>query len=138
MNASDATSTESQNAAAAAQAGHRTSADSSSSTAKSFRLAGPSVRLDPRINAFRDDLADIALSDRVLAPHYARPMARAALSAASVHASPNADAEQVASLAPGAIFAVLEFAGGWAWGFVQDNHLVGYVPAAALDQSTHP
>ena len=59
-------------------------------------------------------------------------MPRAALREAVVRASPSGDAEQVATLAPGAAFAVLEFAGGWAWGFVQDSHLVGYVPADAL------
>jgi hypothetical protein len=75
------------------------------------------------------------LSDRVLAPHYARPMPRPAIEAAAVRLSPAADAEQVAALVPGAIFAVLEFAGGWAWGFVEDSHLVGYVPAAALGEA---
>lgn len=60
----------------------------------------------------------------------------AALAKATVHASASTEADQVAALVPGAIFAVLEFAGGWAWGFVQDSHLVGYVPAEALDQST--
>lgn len=65
-------------------------------------------------------------------------MPRAAKAATTVHASSSADAEQVAALAPGSIFAVLEFAGGWAWGFVQDSHLVGYVPASALGDAAHP
>ncbi len=30
------------------------------------------------------------------------------------------------------IVAVLEYAGGWAWGYVQAGHLVGYVEAGAL------
>lgn len=65
-------------------------------------------------------------------------MPRAAKAATAVHASSSADAEQVATLAPGALFDVLEFAGGWAWGFVQDSHLVGYVPAAALGEPAQP
>jgi hypothetical protein len=27
---------------------------------------------------------------------------------------------------------VVDLSGGWAWGFVKDSHLVGYVPANAL------
>jgi len=49
-----------------------------------------------------------------------------------VRASPAADAETVATLAPGEAFAVLEYAGGRAWGYIQASHLVGYVEATAL------
>lgn len=62
-------------------------------------------------------------------------MARAAVAAATVHGKPAADAEPIAALSPGDVFAVLEFAGGWAWGFVQASHLVGYVPATALAEA---
>ncbi|HYN45174.1 MAG TPA: hypothetical protein VES64_00620 [Allosphingosinicella sp.] len=49
-----------------------------------------------------------------------------------MRALPAAAAEIVAELAPGDSFAVLEYAGGWAWGYVQAGHHVGYVEAAAL------
>jgi Bacterial SH3 domain len=62
-------------------------------------------------------------------------MPRPAVEAAAVRISPSPDAEQVATLEPGAIFAVLEFAGGWAWGFVEQGHLVGYVAASVLGES---
>lgn len=65
-------------------------------------------------------------------------MSRAALAAAEVRAAPSEDAEQVASLITGERFAVLEFAGGWAWGFVEDSHLVGYVPAETLGDIIQP
>lgn len=134
MNASDEISKEPSNAAAA-PAGRRASADSCSSPARGFRLSGTAAKLDPRVNAYRSDLADISLAGRIIAPHYARAMPREAIEAATVHAAPSTESEQVASLAPGTIFAVLEFAGGWAWGFVQDDRLVGYVPATALSDA---
>lgn len=49
-----------------------------------------------------------------------------------MRAVPQPDAEPVAQLAPGEEFAVLEYAGGWAWGYVRAGHRVGYVEAAAL------
>ena len=113
---------------------------SSSSTAR-FSLAGPSIALDPRINAFREDLADIALSDRVLAPHYARPLIRGCGSRATLlRAAPRDDGDPVTELLPGEDFAVLEYAGGWAWGYRAGDHAVGYVEAIALAdpaQATH-
>lgn len=33
---------------------------------------------------------------------------------------------------PGEYFGVLEYAGGWAWGFSESDHVVGYVEAIAL------
>jgi len=49
-----------------------------------------------------------------------------------VRVAPADDAEAIDTLAHGGAFAVLEYAGGWAWGYVQASHLVGYVDAAAL------
>ena len=109
------------------------SADSSSRTDERFALTGPSLTLDPRIHAYRKDIADIGLAGQIFAPHYARPLFRACgPAAAPVRAAPAADAEAVAALAPGDEFAVLEYAGGWAWGYIRSGHLVGYVEAAAL------
>jgi hypothetical protein len=107
--------------------------DSSSRTDERFHLTGPSLTLDPRIHAYRKDIADIALAGQIFAPHYARPLLRrCGPEPAPVRVLPSADSEALATLAPDAAFAVLEYAGGWAWGYVQDGHLVGYVQAAAL------
>lgn len=115
------------------QSGSGASADSSSRTDERFRLTGPSLTLDPRIHAYRKDIADIALAGQIFAPHYARPMLRACGPVpAPVRTLPAADAAIVAELQPDEMFAVLEFAGGWAWGYVQANHHVGYVEARAL------
>jgi len=78
-------------------------------------------------------LADIGLADRIFAPHYARPLPRACAShTALVWPEPLADGDPVSQLLPGEDFAVLEYAGGWAWGFCGADHLVGYVEAIAL------
>lgn len=105
---------------------------SSSSPDDRFHLTGPSLALDPQVHAYRRDIADIALAGQIFAPHYARPMPRAAQAAVGVRRGASPDAEVVDTLAEGGVFAVLEYSGGWAWGYVQDTHLVGYVPAEAL------
>jgi hypothetical protein len=84
-------------------------------------------------------LADIGLADRVFAPHYARPLPRACGSHATmVWPRPSADAKAVSELLPGELFAVLEYAGGWAWGFCALDHVVGYVEAIALTDPAEP
>lgn len=44
----------------------------------------------------------------------------------------------VSELLPGEDFAVLEYAGGWAWGFCAADHVVGYVEAIALVDPIEP
>lgn len=106
-----------------------------------FRLTGPSLTLDPRIHAYRDDIADIGLAGQVLAPHYARPLVRGCGSrAAFVRSGPNEESPAISELLPGEEFAVLEYAGGWAWGYARADHVTGYVEAIALAepiQATH-
>ena len=97
MTASSATSDRT-----APDAGPSTNAASSSSTDERFRLSGPTIRLDARIHAYRDDLADIALAGQVLAPHYAKALIRACgAHAAYVRAAANEEAGIVSELLPG-------------------------------------
>jgi len=115
------------------QKGSAANGDSSSRTDERFQLTGESLTLDPRIHAYRKDIADIALAGQIFAPHYARPLLRTCGAApAPVRVTPSLDAEALATLEPGDAFAVLEYAGGWAWGYVQASHLVGYVDASTL------
>ena len=44
----------------------------------------------------------------------------------------------MSELLPGEAFAVLEYAGGWAWGFAESGHLVGYVEGIALVDPVEP
>lgn len=106
---------------------------SSSSTVERFHLRGPSSCLDQRDHAYRRDLADIALADRVFAPHYAAPLIRACGAIATFLRSEPADsAPHISELLPGEEFAVLDYAGGWAWGYGRHDHYVGYVEAVDL------
>jgi hypothetical protein len=103
------------------------------STAEHFRLLGPSLPLDPRIHAFRRDLADIELAGKVIAPHFASRIVRGCgVRPAFVWPNPLTEGDAVSELLPGEDFAVLEYAGGWAWGYCLADGIVGYVEAIAL------
>jgi len=57
---------------------------------------------------------------------------------APVRAAPAADGAAVSELLPGEAFAVLEYAGGWAWGYCRADHITGYVEAIALADPIEP
>jgi hypothetical protein len=105
----------------------RTSADE-------FALSGPSDLPDPNFNAYRKDLADVALAGRVIASHYAAPVERRLAVAATLHFRPSADAEAVRALEPGEPFLMLDDSLGWAWGYSGADQRVGYVPSEALNR----
>jgi hypothetical protein len=91
------------------------------------------VRIDPRTDAARRDLADVRLADRVFAPHYAAPVDYRMTSAAPLLDSRDAAAAALAELTTGDIFEVLELSAGTAWGRAPALGLVGYVDAANLE-----
>jgi hypothetical protein len=101
-------------------------------TSAEAALTGPSNPPDPEYNAFRKDLADVALVDRVIASHYAEPVARHAVHSVTLRARPSDDAEVICELAAGSPFAMLDDSVGWAWGYAGDERRVGYVPSDAL------
>lgn len=69
----------------------------------------------------------------MLAPHYARALPRiCGAHAAPVWPGPGSGGEAVSELLPGEGFQVLEYAGGWAWGYCTADRVVGYVEAIAL------
>ena len=75
----------------------------------------------------------------MLAPHYARPLPRACGSRETyVWPGPRAEGDAISELLPGEDFAVLEYAGGWAWGYCRADHVVGYVEAIALADRSLP
>jgi cell wall-associated NlpC family hydrolase len=89
--------------------------------------------LDPRLNAFRDDLADARLRGRVSARRYVegRP-ARIVAGRAPVRRSPGSGAPLDTYYHYGEPVLVFEGAANWAWCQSQDDGYVGYVEAAQV------
>ena len=84
------------------------------------------------MNAYRADLADVALAGRVIASHYAEPLARVIRAATSLRLQPSDDAEVVSELAEGDAFLMLDDTLGWAWGYAGKDRRVGYVRSEAV------
>lgn len=81
----------------------------------------------------RKDVADIALADRVFAPHYAKPLLHGCRApTVAMRASPSCDAAAVSELLRGEGFAVVDASGDWAWGYSMHDGYVGYVPVGAI------
>jgi len=104
----------------------------SPTTAEGFALSGPSDPPDPSFNAYRKDLADIALAGRVIASHYAEPLLRVVARSAPLHREASEDSEIVGQLEAGDRLEMLDNSLGWAWGYAGADRLVGYVKADAI------
>lgn len=106
-------------------------------------LTGRSRPSDPRITAIRNDLADVAVSPRHFAPHYAAAMSfHCHAPWTMVRGKPGDGETAVTQLLHGERFHVLDLRAGWAWGYCAHDHYVGYVPVEALapaapDAATH-
>jgi hypothetical protein len=57
---------------------------------------------------------------------------------AQLRESPDGEASAVSELLPGEEFAVLEYSGGWAWGYCVADHRVAYVEAIELTEPVEP
>jgi len=95
-------------------------------------LSGPSKSPDPDYNAYRKDLADVALAACVIASHYAEPLERVTAVPAALHARPADDSQLIRDLAAGEDFAMLDDSLGWAWGYAGPDRRVGYVRSESL------
>lgn len=105
----------------------------------SFRLTGPrgdgSAFTDPRTTAVRPDLAELALAGAFVRPHYAAPVLREIIAVRTpLQAAPDGASEMLSEALLGEPFAVLDVAGGWAWGYGTLDRHVGYVAATAIGQ----
>ena len=96
-----------------------------------FALTGPSNLPDPTTHAYRKDLADAALANRVIASHYAEPLLRHIVSPSPFLIEANDNAEPIAMLDVGDEIGVLDLSRGWAWGYSSDGR-VGYVRVEAV------
>lgn len=100
------------------------------------REAGPLSPLDPRDNAWRADLADLSLADRVAVASYVVPVEMQALRQVPVLSEDRADATAASELLPGERFAVLDNGHGFAWGYCRADGYVGHVALDALGPAT--
>lgn len=106
-------------------------------TARSSRITGPRQvaalgPLDPRMAAWRNDLADIALAGHISVPHYARPATMMATRQTAVLSADDGNAVAVSELLPGEGFALLDSGHGFGWGYHLVDQYVGYVALDAL------
>ncbi|HIP79388.1 MAG TPA: peptidase P60 [Kiloniellaceae bacterium] len=95
--------------------------------------------LDPRLNAFRDDLADATLEGRVTAGRFAegRP-AEIARGVVDLRREPDAGSGLDSQLLFGETVTVFDEADGWAWVQNRTDGYVGYVESAALGEAPSP
>jgi cell wall-associated NlpC family hydrolase len=91
------------------------------------------MALDPRLHAYRDDLADARLAGRVSAARYVegRPHSVTA-GLVDVRSAPRMNASQTTQALLGETVAVFDVEDDWAWCQSARDGYVGYVPAAAL------
>lgn len=99
--------------------------------ADGFALAGVSSLPDPATHAYRKDLADTALAGRVIASHYAEPLARHIAYDTMLMTEASSDSGEICMLGMGDCYRLLDSSRGWAWGYAPDGR-VGYVEAAAV------
>lgn len=102
----------------------------------------PDSPLDPRVDAFRPDLADAGLAGRVDSAHLAEPVVlRCNVARSTVHLNPVPTAEACSELLFGEMFNAVERGPDWLWGWCQHDHYVGYVRAAEYEigqlEATH-
>ncbi len=90
-------------------------------------------KLDPRLNAYRADLAAERLRGRIDAPRYAPGTPyRIAVGAAPLRKAPQSDAALETELLFGETVQVYDENEGWAWAQADGDSYVGYLPASAL------
>jgi cell wall-associated NlpC family hydrolase len=89
--------------------------------------------LDPRLNAFRPDLADARLKGKVGAPRYAEPSsAQCAAAVADLRRAPRPDSPVDTQILYGETVDVFEAEDGWCWVQGHGDKYVGYVADTAL------
>lgn len=91
------------------------------------------MKPDPRLHAYRKDIADAALRGKVDSSRFVTPELRqVSVSIATVHAEPRMDAATVTEALLGEQVNVLEVKDGWAFVQLLMDSYVGYLPARCL------
>jgi cell wall-associated NlpC family hydrolase len=98
--------------------------------------------LDPRLNAYREDLAAASLKDRIRATRYSEGEVRqVAATAAPVRVAPKFDAALATEALSGELVTVYDIREGWAWVQLREDGYVGYTTidclSAVVEENTH-
>ena len=102
-------------------------------------MTQPCAPLDPRLNAFRGDLADAALKGRVSSERFAEGRSAGVVRGiADLRRAPDARSGLDTQLLFGEAVTVFEEADGWAWVQNRTDGYVGYVESAALGAAPPP
>jgi cell wall-associated NlpC family hydrolase len=97
------------------------------------------TKLDKRLHAFRDDLADDSLRGSVGAQDFVSGiLMQCADPVAGVHRSASPEAMQLTQVLWGETVTVFERKNGWAWVQLQRDGYVGYMEETGLATSTTP
>jgi cell wall-associated NlpC family hydrolase len=89
--------------------------------------------LDPRLHAYRPDLADTRLQERVQAPNYAAgTLAQIVEPIASLRREPRFDAVQTSQGLQGETVRIFDRSEGWAWVQLEQDGYVGYLAQESL------
>ena len=94
--------------------------------------------LDKRQNAYRDDLADIALKDQVNSKKFvSADKYQSAVGVTELYGIPDVSSPIISQLLYGEFFNVFEIDGEWAWGQSLKDGYVGYCSLRALTPDLH-
>ncbi len=96
------------------------------------------IKLDKRLNAYRDDLADAALEGQVDAKEYVTAdKYQVAVGMTALYGVPDASTPMTSQLLYGEYFNAFEISGEWAWGQSLKDGYVGYCSVGGLTPDLH-
>lgn len=100
------------------------------------------TQLDPRLYAYREDLAAASLKDKVRAPRYSEGETRqVCASSAQIRVAPRFEAEVATEALSGELVTVYDFRDGWAWVQLRQDGYVGYTTidclSSVVEENTH-
>lgn len=95
--------------------------------------------LDPRLNAYRPDLADVALRGQVKAKDYAKgEPGRVSVGRLPLMNAPDNRGEMISELLFGEEVTIFDVRDGWAWLQSREDDYVGYARIEGLDEPSGP
>lgn len=104
-----------------------------------MKKSAQAQRLDPRLNAYRDDLAAESLRGKVEAKRFvAGTRCQVVRAAVALRKQPVASAGLENEALFGEVVTVYDEVEGWAWGQLGRDGYVGYMPVAALSREVRP